>query len=206
MVTWWQVMNVTNLVISHEREKDREVFTTSGKYPWSSSSSANHQRQLSSSLIIRKVPKDTKGVISSHKSKDRQYSGLKKKNERTSNDILNTRQKTTDRGTRTSLKLEVNSYAPEGKAVPASLWHSCYFCCKHEYKSWMRKILLWLRQMQHSRGHLWHRFSRGHLWHRFAVSVKPGHPIFVHGVWFPFQINIIIRYTCILMTNNRVFN
>ena len=26
---------VTNLVISHERGKDREVFTTSGAYPWS---------------------------------------------------------------------------------------------------------------------------------------------------------------------------
>ena len=26
---------VTNLVISHERGKDREVFTTSGTYPWS---------------------------------------------------------------------------------------------------------------------------------------------------------------------------
>ena len=26
---------VTNPVISHEREKDREVFTTNGTYPWS---------------------------------------------------------------------------------------------------------------------------------------------------------------------------
>jgi hypothetical protein len=26
---------VTNSVISHERGKDREVFTTSGTYPWS---------------------------------------------------------------------------------------------------------------------------------------------------------------------------
>jgi hypothetical protein len=36
---------VTNLVISHERGKDREVFTTSGTYPWSFVTQIFHNSQ-----------------------------------------------------------------------------------------------------------------------------------------------------------------
>jgi hypothetical protein len=43
-----------------------------------------------------KQVEDTKGVIRSCKSKDRQYNGHKKKNKRTNNTIQNTTQKTTD--------------------------------------------------------------------------------------------------------------
>jgi hypothetical protein len=37
MLHWWyrRVNVVTNPVIGHEWEKDGEVFTTSGTYPWS---------------------------------------------------------------------------------------------------------------------------------------------------------------------------
>ena len=36
-----------NPVISHERGKDREVFTTSGTYPWSFVTQIVHSGQLS---------------------------------------------------------------------------------------------------------------------------------------------------------------
>ena len=38
---------VTNPVISHERGKDREVFTTSGTYPWSFVTQTLHSGQPS---------------------------------------------------------------------------------------------------------------------------------------------------------------
>jgi hypothetical protein len=38
---------VTNMVISHERGKDREVFTTSGTYPWSFVTQIFHNGQPS---------------------------------------------------------------------------------------------------------------------------------------------------------------
>jgi hypothetical protein len=38
---------VTNQVISHERGKDREVFTTSGTYPWSFVIQISHNGQPS---------------------------------------------------------------------------------------------------------------------------------------------------------------
>ena len=38
---------VTHLVISHELEKDREVLTTSGTYPWSSVTQIFHNGQPS---------------------------------------------------------------------------------------------------------------------------------------------------------------
>jgi hypothetical protein len=50
---------------------------------------------------------DTKGVIRSRKSKDRQYNDQKKKDKRTNNDLQNTTRKTKDRTTRTLLKLKV---------------------------------------------------------------------------------------------------
>jgi len=53
-------------------------------------------------------------VIRIHKSKDRQHNGQTKKVQRTNNDPQNTGQKTKDRTTRTPLKTEVNSAAPEG--------------------------------------------------------------------------------------------
>jgi len=37
----------TNPVISHEREKDREVFTTNGTYPWSFVTQKFHSGQPS---------------------------------------------------------------------------------------------------------------------------------------------------------------
>jgi hypothetical protein len=40
---------VTNPVISHEREKDREVFATSGTYPWSFVTQIFHNGQPSHS-------------------------------------------------------------------------------------------------------------------------------------------------------------
>ena len=42
-------------------------------------------------------PQDTKGIIRSSKSKDRQYNGQQKKNKRTSNDLQDITQKTKDR-------------------------------------------------------------------------------------------------------------
>jgi hypothetical protein len=39
---------------------------------------------------------DTKGVIRSHKSKNRQHNGQKKRDKRTNNDLQNTSQKTKD--------------------------------------------------------------------------------------------------------------
>ena len=38
---------VTNMVISHERGKDREVLTTSGTYPWSFVTKIFHNGQPS---------------------------------------------------------------------------------------------------------------------------------------------------------------
>jgi len=47
---------------------------------------------------------DTKGAIRSRKSKDRQYNGQNKRDKETNNDQQNTKQKTKDRPTRTTLK------------------------------------------------------------------------------------------------------
>jgi len=52
---------------------------------------------------------DTKGVTSSRKSKDRKYTGQKKKDRRTNNNIQNTTQKTIDRSTHAALKTGVNT-------------------------------------------------------------------------------------------------
>ena len=49
---------------------------------------------------------DTKGVIRSHKSKDRQYNGRKKNDKRTNNDLQNITQKTKDQVTQTPLKMK----------------------------------------------------------------------------------------------------
>ena len=58
---------------------------------------------------------DTKGVIRSRKSKDKQNNGQAKEDKRTNNVLLNVTQKTKDRATRTSLKTTgMNSGAPEG--------------------------------------------------------------------------------------------
>jgi hypothetical protein len=43
---------VTKPVISHERGKDREVFTTSGTYPWSFVTQIFHNGQPSNSVFI----------------------------------------------------------------------------------------------------------------------------------------------------------
>jgi len=48
-------------------------------------------------------------VIRSRKSKDRQHNGQKKKIKRTNNDLQNTKQKTKDRATRTTLKTETKT-------------------------------------------------------------------------------------------------
>jgi hypothetical protein len=63
------------------------------------------------SLVIFKVLnplleekfEDTKDVIRSRKSKDRQHNGRKKKDERTNNDLQNITQKSEDRATQTLL-------------------------------------------------------------------------------------------------------
>jgi hypothetical protein len=57
---------------------------------------------------------DTKLVIWSCKSKDRQHNGQNKKDKRTNNDLQKIIHKTKDWITRTPLKTEVNSDAPEG--------------------------------------------------------------------------------------------
>jgi hypothetical protein len=61
---------------------------------------------------------DTKGVIRSHKSTDRQCSYKKKRYGRANNDLQNTTQKIKDWTTRTHLNLEVNSCGLEELAVP----------------------------------------------------------------------------------------
>ena len=43
---------VTNLVISYERGKDREVFTTSGTYPWSFVTQIFHNGQPSKTFEV----------------------------------------------------------------------------------------------------------------------------------------------------------
>ena len=58
-------------------------------------------------LSLKEEFEDTKGVIRSRKSKDRQYNDQKKKDKRTNNDLQNTTRKTKDRTTRTLLKLKV---------------------------------------------------------------------------------------------------
>ena len=73
---------------------------------------ANMQSQLKITSFInvctfgRKKFDDTKGVIRSCKSKERQYSDQRKKNKRTNNNlnVQNTTQKTKDRATRIPLK------------------------------------------------------------------------------------------------------
>jgi hypothetical protein len=71
-----------------------------------------------STLSVIEVPKcegchllsekfeDTKGIIVSRKSKDRQHNGQKKKDKRTNHDLQNITYKTKDRVTRTPLKTE----------------------------------------------------------------------------------------------------
>ena len=65
---------------------------------------------------------DTKWVNRIRKSKDRQHHGQKKKDKRTNNDLPNITQKTNDRVTLTSLKLGMNSGAPEELAGPVILY------------------------------------------------------------------------------------
>ena len=65
---------------------------------------------------------DTKWVNRIRKSKDRQHRGQKKKDKRTNNDLPNITQKTNDRVTLTSLKLGMNSGAPEELAGPVILY------------------------------------------------------------------------------------
>ena len=68
--------------------------------------------------ISVKSLKISKGVIRIHISKkNKQHNDQKKKYKRTKKDL----HKTKDRVTRTPLNPEVNSGAPEGKAVPAPL-------------------------------------------------------------------------------------
>jgi len=70
---------------------------------------------------------DNKRVIRCRKSKNRQHNGQKKKDRTTNNDLQNITQKTKDRAKRITLKIRLNSAAPEGLAVP--LLHvtpSCY--------------------------------------------------------------------------------
>ena len=55
--------------------------------------------------------KDTRGVIGSLQSKDKQYNG---QNKETKNDLQNTTQKTKDRVTRTLLKIGRDSRWSEG--------------------------------------------------------------------------------------------
>ena len=63
--------------------------------------------------IFKEMFEDTKGVIRSRKSKERQYNGQKKKDKRTKNNIQNTTQKTKDRATLTPQKTRVNSCTPD---------------------------------------------------------------------------------------------
>ena len=83
-------------------------------------------RDQMSTLCVIEVPKcegchllsemfeDTKGIIISRKSKDRQHNGQKKKDKRTNHDLQNITYKTKDRVTRTPLKTGANSGVPEG--------------------------------------------------------------------------------------------
>ena len=58
---------------------------------------------------------DTKGVIRIYKSKkNRQHNGQMKKDKRTNNELQHISQKIKARATRTPLRPEVNSCAPEG--------------------------------------------------------------------------------------------
>jgi len=62
-----------------------------------------------------------KGVIRCRSMGDRQHNGQIHMDKKTNNDQQNTTQKTKDCETRTPLKTEVNSCAPEGLAVTALL-------------------------------------------------------------------------------------
>lgn len=65
-------------------------------------------------IFLKEKFKDTKGVLWSHKSNDRQYNGEIKKNKKTYNDLEKTTEKTKDYAKRTLLKTEVNSDAWKG--------------------------------------------------------------------------------------------
>ena len=88
------------------------------------------------SKTIKKSLKIPKGVIRSHKSKDRQYNGQKGKDKRTNNDLQNTTQKTkcwtplkTDGELRKCNQFLLYQWHPP--------WSSCYY--KPGNRSWMRK-------------------------------------------------------------------
>jgi hypothetical protein len=84
---------------------------------------------------------DTKEVIRSRNSKNRQQNGQKKRNKRTNNDLQNkTIEITKDRATRTSLKTEDELRCSRKVQVLVHMWHlSCYSCYTPGDKSWMRK-------------------------------------------------------------------
>jgi hypothetical protein len=62
-------------------------------------------------IMLRKLLKIPKGVITrSHTQKDRQYNDQKKNDKRMNNDLQNITHKTKDRVTRTQLKTGMNSF------------------------------------------------------------------------------------------------
>ena len=64
--------------------------------------------------LIQEKFHDTKEVIRSRKSKDRQYNGQKKKDKRPNNDLQTITQKTKVRATRTPIKNRGDLRCPEG--------------------------------------------------------------------------------------------
>jgi hypothetical protein len=77
-----RVYLVTYPVISHEWGKDREVFTTSGTYPWSFVTHIFHSGQPSHGDDVRRIWRYQMGNQNSYiciSKKNRQHNGQKKK-------------------------------------------------------------------------------------------------------------------------------
>jgi hypothetical protein len=75
---------------------------------------------------------DTKGVMRIRKSKNRQHSGQKKKDERTINDLQNITHKTKDRVTRTPLKTggELRCSGRVSSSCSTSKYQTCIYYCR----------------------------------------------------------------------------
>ena len=71
---------------------------------------------------------DTKGVISSRKSKDKQHNDQQKKNQRTNNDLQNITQKTKYQATRTLLKQLWTQMLWKGQQFLLHMWNPSSYC------------------------------------------------------------------------------
>jgi hypothetical protein len=94
---------------------------------------------------------DTKRIIRSHKSKDRQTIQWTK---RITNDLQNTAQKTKELATRITLNMKVNTQVPRKGRQTVSALHVWLFCCDIGHDDGERLTEFWQRQTEHIRDHM----------------------------------------------------